>query len=97
MREWQSTCLDVLRRPAIRPSRLLGWRASSSAANKTIADVLNGALRPAETQVLTVSGFVRSIRKQKRVAFASVSDGSCLEPLQAVLYPSQTEKYAAGS
>ena len=38
---------------------------------------------------ITVNGFVRSLRKQKRVAFAAIGDGSSLEPLQAVLSPEQ--------
>ena len=38
-----------------------------------------------------IEGYVRSIRKQKRVAFAAVGDGSNLQPVQAVLEPSQAE------
>ena len=34
-----------------------------------------------------VKGWVRSIRKQKKVAFADVGDGSTLKALQAVLKP----------
>jgi aspartyl/asparaginyl-tRNA synthetase len=33
----------------------------------------------------TVTGFVKSIRKQKRIAFADISDGSTPFPLQAVI------------
>jgi len=36
-----------------------------------------------------VSGWVRSVRKQKRIAFAALGDGSVLDPLQAVLKPEQ--------
>lgn len=39
----------------------------------------------------TVNGWVRSLRKQKKIAFAALQDGSTLEPLQAVLKPEQTE------
>jgi len=42
---------------------------------------------------VTVHGFVQSVRKQKKIAFAALSDGSSLEPLQAVLQPEQAEKY----
>lgn len=40
---------------------------------------------------LEVEGFVRSIRKQKRIAFAAIGDGSNLQPIQAVLEPAQAE------
>jgi hypothetical protein len=40
---------------------------------------------------LTVNGFVRSVRRQKRIAFAAIGDGSTLKPLQAVLTPDQAE------
>lgn len=40
---------------------------------------------------LEVQGFVRSIRKQKRIAFAAIGDGSNLLPIQAVLEPAQAE------
>lgn len=39
--------------------------------------------------LVTVNGYVRSIRKQKRVAFAAIGDGSTIESLQAVLKPEQ--------
>lgn len=43
--------------------------------------------------LVVVNGFVRSIRKQKRVAFAAIGDGTTLEPLQAVLKPEQATGY----
>jgi len=43
---------------------------------------------------VTVHGFVQSVRKQKKIAFAALSDGSSLEPLQAVLQPQQAERYS---
>ena len=42
---------------------------------------------------LKVNGFISSVRKQKRVAFAAVSDGSTLDTLQAVLTPEQAEGF----
>jgi hypothetical protein len=48
---------------------------------------------PSSPRSLTVNGFVRSIRKQKRVAFATIGDGSSLEALQAVLTPDQAKGY----
>jgi asparaginyl-tRNA synthetase len=41
---------------------------------------------------LTINGFVRSVRKQKRVAFAAIGDGSSLQTVQAVLTPEQAEE-----
>jgi len=47
------------------------------------------SLQPSEvpTDEVTVTGLVRSIRKQKHACFAHISDGSTLEPVQAVLAP----------
>ena len=41
---------------------------------------------------VVVSGYVRSIRNQKTRSFASIGDGSSLEPLQALLTPLQAER-----
>ena len=46
---------------------------------------------PSSGGTLTLNGFVRSLRKQKRVAFAAVGDGSSLQTVQAVLTPEQAE------
>ena len=39
-----------------------------------------------------VNGFVRSVRNQKNRSFASIGDGSSLEPLQALLTPQQAQR-----
>lgn len=41
---------------------------------------------------IVINGFVRSVRKQKRIGFAVVGDGSSLQPIQAVLSPEHAEK-----
>ena len=46
-----------------------------------------------EDQEIKVNGFIRSVRKQKRFAFAEISDGSTIEPLQAILKPAQAAEY----
>lgn len=46
-----------------------------------------------EDQEIKVNGFIRSVRKQKRFAFAEISDGSSVEPLQAILKPAQAAEY----
>ncbi|KAF9731442.1 hypothetical protein PMIN06_000455 [Paraphaeosphaeria minitans] len=45
---------------------------------------------------LTLNGFVRSVRKQKRVAFAAIGDGSSLTTVQAVLTPEQADGLSTG-
>lgn len=47
-----------------------------------------------EDQEIKINGFVRSVRKQKRFAFAEISDGSTVAPLQAILKPAQAAEYA---
>jgi hypothetical protein len=46
---------------------------------------------PKDSEKVIVNGFIRSIRNQKQRSFASVGDGSSLEPLQALLTPKQSE------
>lgn len=40
-------------------------------------------------QEVQVNGWIRSVRKQKRIAFAALGDGSTIDSLQAVLKPEQ--------
>ena len=47
---------------------------------------------PSESETLTVHGYVRSVRKQKRIAFAVIGDGSTLSTVQAVLPPQLAEE-----
>lgn len=42
---------------------------------------------------IRIQGFIRSVRKQKRFAFAEISDGSTIQPIQAILSPDQATKY----
>lgn len=44
-------------------------------------------------QEVRMHGFIRSVRKQKRIAFAEISDGSTIEPVQAILQPAQAVEY----
>lgn len=61
----------------------------SQKSSKSIASILN---RDEPIENAEVNGWVRSLRKQKKIAFAALGDGSTLEPLQAVLKPEQTEQ-----
>lgn len=47
------------------------------------------ASQTVENKNVTIKGFVRSVRKQKRFAFAEISDGSTVKSLQAILTPKQ--------
>lgn len=44
-------------------------------------------------QVVSISGRIRTIRKQKHGAFAHVTDGSSLQPIQVVLKPELAAPY----
>ncbi|KAG2024902.1 hypothetical protein GB937_003602 [Aspergillus fischeri] len=50
-----------------------------------------------ENQEIKINGFVRSVRKQKRFAFAEITDGSTIEPLQAFLKPAQAAELSTGT
>ncbi|KAI9888507.1 MAG: asparaginyl-tRNA synthetase [Vezdaea aestivalis] len=67
----------------------------------TIASLLASRRRAeipvSSDQAVTINGFVRSVRKQKKVAFAALGDGSTTEPLQVVLSPEQASRLSAGS
>ena len=45
-----------------------------------------------ENTEIQVNGIVRSVRKQKKYAFAHISDGSTERPLQAILSPEQADQ-----
>jgi asparaginyl-tRNA synthetase len=73
-------------------------RYSSTLSPPTIATLLGHSESPLQSrqpplsgETLTLNGFVRSVRKQKRVAFAAIGDGSSLQTVQAVLTPEQAE------
>ena len=69
-------------------------RYSSTASRSTVADLLNhdSSYKSANTKQITLNGYVRSVRKQKKVAFAAVSDGTAVEAVQVVLRPDQAQK-----
>jgi len=48
--------------------------------------------RPTQEESIAVPGYVQTIRKQKKVAFAAIRDGSSLKPLQAVMKPEHAEE-----
>lgn len=71
-------------------------RRELSTPRLRVVDILKNS-QPAngsKREDITVTGFIRSVRKQKRVGFAAIGDGSSIEALQTVLTPQQAEKYA---
>ena len=82
MRAWTQPIRSI-RVPAFLPRRCFtASRALSERAK--IAELL---AQDEEAKGVDVYGWVRSLRKQKKVAFAAIGDGSTLDPLQAVLKP----------
>ncbi|KAL2425323.1 Asparagine-tRNA ligase, mitochondrial [Exophiala dermatitidis] len=83
-------CLSRLRHvPHSRSIRLLHEDRSKSAAVSPVppsvryAQLLNNPGKH-ETHQIKITGLVRSVRKQKKVAFARIADGSTLATVQAV-------------
>lgn len=74
-------------------------RCSSTFCPTAIAELLRPAAplsssarhTPLDGETLTVNGYIRTVRKQKRVAFAALGDGSTLQTVQAVLPPQLAE------
>ncbi|KAL6709538.1 asparaginyl-tRNA synthetase [Coniothyrium glycines] len=79
-------------------------RYTSTRHPASIAELLRPSLSasntpdtPKEGSSLTISGYVRTIRKQKRVAFAAIGDGSTLQTVQAVLAPQLADGLSTGA
>ena len=63
-------------------------------SHPNIAQILD--IAPQELpQQLTVVGFVRTVRNQKRFSFVELGDGSTPHSLQAVLEPSLAQGYVS--
>lgn len=89
--------------PCVQAAWLQKVRRSSTLPQPSIASLLapspaSAHLRttPSVGETITVNGFVRTVRKQKRIAFAAVGDGSSLESLQVVLNPEQADGLSTG-
>lgn len=80
-------------------------RQNSTSCPNNIAELLRPASplssSPSRTfpedETLTVHGYVRSVRKQKRIAFAAIGDGSTLQTVQAVSSPQLAEDLSTGA
>ncbi|KAI8973596.1 asparaginyl-tRNA synthetase [Mycotypha africana] len=66
-----------------------------SLPSQTIKSILSS---PKENDArVSVCGWVRSVRKQKQVSFATINDGSTLKGIQAILNPEDAEKLTTGA
>jgi asparaginyl-tRNA synthetase len=84
--------------PALASGRL---RYSSTFCPTNLAELLSPASPPSsssgprqgpsDNETLTINGYIRTVRKQKRIAFAAIGDGSTLQTVQAVLAPQLAE------
>jgi asparaginyl-tRNA synthetase len=83
MRAWRCA-----RSNAQLPSLITKRYVSSTPGEAGIAGLL---ARQDDVEDSTVNGWIRSLRKQKKVAFAAIQDGSTIDSLQAVLKPEQAE------
>jgi hypothetical protein len=102
-RAFRLPLLFPLRRATAIPCSHAQWpcrlRCNSTFSPTNIAALLNPPtlsptspqLRAPSGEILTINGFVRSVRKQKRVAFAAIGDGSTLKTVQAVFSPEQAD------
>jgi asparaginyl-tRNA synthetase len=63
------------------------YSTKSILPNKTIKTLL-----AQDFENVTVRGWIRSVRKQKQVSFATVNDGSTLKGIQAILNEEDAEK-----
>ncbi|KAK5125250.1 hypothetical protein LTR85_000926 [Meristemomyces frigidus] len=91
MRGWVSPTCTITRLEA-RPRSFSTSRAYLKRVN--VAQLLAS---DAEAKHVDVYGWVRSLRKQKKIAFAALGDGSTLEPLQAVLKPDDAAQLSTGA
>ena len=69
--------------------RNLSGATHRSPRGSSIATILS---RDEPIENAEVKGWIRSVRKQKKIAFAALGDGSTLDSLQAVLKPEQVEQ-----
>jgi asparaginyl-tRNA synthetase len=85
MRTWRG-----LSHRTLRANTSLRW-SSTVQKPANIASLLQSSANNIDesTPEIEVNGYVRTIRKQKRIAFAAIGDGSSLQPVQAVLTPDQ--------
>ena len=80
------------RLPVLILSRSVTLQSALNVAKPTTSTILSSPIRDAAPHQITLEGFVLSVRKQKRIAFAVLADGSTVEGVQVVLSPKQAEE-----
>jgi asparaginyl-tRNA synthetase len=69
-----------------------------SSTSYSIASLLypnSSSPKVAQNENITVNGFVRSVRKQKNIAFVALGDGTTSKSLQIVLSPDLASGYVS--
>lgn len=98
MRRWSSTqARFTLRKRSVAGPSITGFAArrdKSATTRQSVAELLELSPQADAPESVELRAFIRSIRKQKKKAFAAVDDGSSLRPLQAVLEPEQAQRSA---
>lgn len=74
----------VRRVQPLSPMMLFSRRLFSTRLPRTIHQLLSSADNTTHASSVRVSGWVKSVRRQKNVAFAVITDGSSSNGLQAV-------------
>lgn len=85
MRAWRS-----VRCPARSLRQSARYASNAAQSGRSGIAAILGREEPVDNAQVT--GWVRSVRKQKKIAFAALGDGSTLDSLQAVLKPEQAEQ-----
>jgi len=84
-------CLKI--RVAVQVSSMLLRRfasTSSSTLPPTIRQLLSSLQPTSQVTKVQLSGWIKSVRRQKNVTFVVINDGSCASGLQAVFKPDAT-------
>lgn len=94
MRAWRPASCALRLRKVSRPYSAATTLRYPLQKPKAIAELLHKNEASDDVQI---DGWVRSVRKQKRVAFIALGDGSAIDPLQAVLKPEQAAELSHGT
>ncbi|RAL62024.1 hypothetical protein DID88_002512 [Monilinia fructigena] len=78
-------------------SRSFSISYPTKSSQLSVAKLLGTSPKDIDEVKVNVNGFIRSIRNQKKISFASIGDGSSVQPLQALLTPQQAERLSSGT
>ena len=93
------SCLTTLRRadhgnPLAFSTRFFSTNQPQYRSLINVSTLLNskGKKVPLPEEDIQIQGYVLSIRKQKKIAFAAIRDGTSLRALQAIIKPEEAER-----